>query len=223
MSTVDDLPLYQTKSDFDPFVTPLSPRRRSLPGRVGPWPIERSHSEADQWTPPSGSIMDDPFEEEKGKASFKQVLKRIDEECATIQTLVNKGIGATSVYAAEKVSSEEDREKWKTPLPIDLDLERGHVNFLLTVLTLAILGIGVGPLMLIFAFVTTSWEELLLKKDVPSVTVFLLLLAIAFCTITIGLFMSVDFIQHVKYERKVLHHRHRFLADARWADFQHLY
>ena len=213
MSTFDDLPLYHTKSVSVSRATPISPRRRSLPGRVGPWPIKRTRSDPDRWALLCGSIWGDPFEESKAEPSLKAVLKRIDEECATIDMLVSKENAVTTIDDVEQNSSKEDTKQRKAGPPVDL--ERKRTSLLVILLALAMYAVFVWPLMMIFMFGNWKRDRVLLKKGAPPVAVFGLILAVPIGIVTVGLLVSIYFIEELQHKRNVLRDRHEVFWMAR--------
>ena len=204
MSTSSDLPIYETKFVTVPVVTPVMPRRRSLPGRVGPWPLRRSRSEADQSRPPPTPIFGDPFEESPKKPNLMEVLKKIDEECATIETLVSKEKGAPAICEVEKTLGVEDREQGQ---PTRIGIGRRRANFLLALSTLALFVVFVWPPMMTFVFAKKDWGNILLTEGAPSVTVFVVLLAVPITLIRMGLSISILTIGELKCKKTLRRQR----------------
>ena len=212
MSKSTSLIAYETKFVTVPVVTPATPRRRSLPVKVGPWPIRRSRSEADQWRPPpSASIFGDPFESTNNeRPSLREVLKKIDEECATIDRIVSEENNTTTALRdVEGSSSEDDGEKRKLAPPVSI--KRARANFLSTILTLATIVIFVWPPMMAYVFGSKEWGRIMLKKEAPSLGVLGVLLAIPLLLISMSLLASIHAIEELKENRNVLYQRHKVL------------
>jgi hypothetical protein len=166
-----DPPRYETKLVTLPVVTQA--RRRSLPNRLGPWPIKRSRSEAGWDSSPDTHSTDEPTE----RLDLKTVLTRLDEECAAIdKVLLNQDADGNTIVAstASTIQDEEKhndtREKPST--------SKATGTLLGALLALSFAGVFISAPLLTFVFAGGEQGRIILPSQAPSKTAFAAMLAV---------------------------------------------
>ena len=209
MTPEAEYPRYTTRLVTVPVVTQELPRRRSLPGRVGPWPIKRSHSEADRSAFVSGPAFGDPFEEAKEKPNLEEVLKKIDEECATIEKLVTGVDGGASIVdpTSMAVSLNENGQMLKT-------VDEARAELMLVLLIIAIIVTFAWPPMMTFLFANKDWGKIRLKAGAPSITTFASLLAVPTILVSMSIVVSFWTVYELKKRRNLLQQVHKLVCLA---------
>ena len=159
-----ELPRYETKMVTVPVLTEV--RRRSLPSRLGPWPLKRTRSEADRGNVPLSLNMDEPSE----KVNLKTVLAKLDEECATIdKILIQDAQGKTIVDSFVEKENSGRREH---------SVDRTACTLLGSFLFFAVIMTFVATPLLTFTFANADWGRIYLDQHTPSKVIFVVLLSV---------------------------------------------
>ena len=182
-----ELPRYETQIVTLPVVTPA--RRRSLPNRLGPWPIKRTRSEADRVNVPLADYSDGNFE----KLSLKTVLSRLDEECAAIDNILIKDSDGNTLVEADPLDDKEKYAVSKQPV------NTSAFNLLAGLLAFAIAITFVATPFMTFTFANADWGKIYLSEQAPSKLAFAILLSMPTVAIGFGLSIAALALLSLKY------------------------
>lgn len=157
------------------------PRRRSLPVKLGPWPIRRSRSEADGYQPPPPTTH--CCEESSEKVSLKNVLARLDEECATIDKILIRDTDGKTLVDVESRHVEVEPRHDEDKKAVAYSAPRPLVNQEACKLLGSMLAISVAftltatPIMTIL-FARSEWGPIVIDENAPSRLAFAIALSI---------------------------------------------
>lgn len=173
------LPRYETKIVTLPVITQT--HRRSLPNRLGPWPLKRTRSEADWNDVPLGETSD----ELSGKLNLKTVLTRLDEECAAIDKVLLRDSDGNTSNGACTMQSDDQTHVAKGRHMVD----KVACNVLGTLLVFATTMAFVGTPLMTFIFANKDWGKILINENAPSKTTFAFILSIP--VVSVGFSLTV--------------------------------
>jgi hypothetical protein len=180
-----ELPKYETTIVSIPVVTRA--RQRSLPNRLGPWPLKRTRSEADWDNVP----LNDLAEESTEKINLRTVLTRLDEECAAIDKVLIRDADGKTLVGTE---SPQEKDHARKP----------HVNqvacrIMGVFMAVAMILVFISTPLMTFIFADADEGKIYLHENAPSKTGFALMLSIP--VILVGSIFGVAMISVVSHKR----------------------
>ena len=180
------LPTNERKFLSVPIIT--GARRRSLPNRLGPWPIKRSRSEADGTTIQSSYQRDDLDE----KGDLRAVLRRVDEECAAIDKILvgddHRTAASEAGYANQSLWKSRSRETNRTTCYI-----------LAVLMGLAFTLVFISMPIMTFTFVNQASGAVYLEANAPSRLVFGVIVSLPIVAVGFSFSMATAALMSIRY------------------------